>query len=69
MLTRLLMPLLTLLLAAAALPLVLLMFWMGIYSQSFMPAISTQNAQILQQVNHTTTAFQSPAAKEVANAR
>jgi NADH-quinone oxidoreductase subunit M len=54
---------------AAALPLVLLMFWMGIYSQSFMPAISTQNAQMLQQVNRTTTAFQGPAAKEVANAR
>ena len=36
---------------AAVLPLLLLMFWMGIYSQSFMPAISTQNAQILQQVN------------------
>jgi NADH-quinone oxidoreductase subunit M len=54
---------------AAVLPLLLLMFWMGIYSQSFMPAISTQNAQILQQVNHTTTAFQGPAVKEVANAR
>ena len=54
---------------AAALPLVLLMFWMGIYSQSFMPAISTQNAQMLQQVNRTTNAFQAPAVKEVANAR
>ena len=54
---------------AAALPLVLLMFWMGIYSQSFMPAISTQNAQMLQQVNRTTTAFQGSPVKEVANAR
>ncbi len=53
---------------AAALPLVFLMFWMGIYSQSFMPAISTQNAQMLQQVNRTTNAFQGPAVKEVANA-
>jgi NADH-quinone oxidoreductase subunit M len=32
----------------AALPLLILMFWMGIYSQSFMPAISTQNARILE---------------------
>ena len=54
---------------AASLPLLLLMFWMGIYSQTFMPAISTQNAQILQQVNHTTATFQGPAVKEVANAR
>ena len=54
---------------AAALPLLLLMFWMGIYSQSFMPAISTQNAQMLQQVNRATTAFQGPPVKEVANAR
>jgi NADH:ubiquinone oxidoreductase subunit 4 (subunit M) len=54
---------------AATLPLVLLMFWMGIYSQSFMPAISTQNAQILQRVNGTAAALQTPAVREVANAR
>ena len=56
---------------AAVLPLLLLMFWMGIYSQSFMPAISAQNAQILQQVNGATAAatLQAPAVKEVANAR
>ena len=54
----------------AALPLVLLMFWMGIYSQSFMPAISTQNAQILQRVNGSAAAaLQAPVVKEVANAR
>jgi NADH-quinone oxidoreductase subunit M len=54
---------------AAALPLLLLMFWMGIYSQSFMPAISTQNAQILQRVNRTAAALPAPAVKEVADAR
>ncbi len=55
---------------AAALPLVLLMFWMGIYSQSFMPAISTQNALILQRVNGSAAAaLQAPVVKEVANAR
>jgi len=54
---------------AAVLPLLLLMFWMGIYSQSFMPAISTQNAQILQQVNGGGVASRPTAVKEVANAR
>jgi NADH-quinone oxidoreductase subunit M len=54
---------------AAVLPLLLLMFWMGIYSQSFMPAIDTQNAQILQQVNRGATASRATAVKEVANAR
>jgi NADH-quinone oxidoreductase subunit M len=40
---------------AAALPLLFLMFWMGIYSQSFMPAISAQNAQMLQQTRSAGT--------------
>jgi NADH-quinone oxidoreductase subunit M len=33
---------------AAILPLLALMFWMGSFSQTFMPAITTQNAVILQ---------------------
>jgi len=36
---------------AAILPLLLLMFWMGTFTQSFMPSISAQNASILQQTN------------------
>jgi NADH-quinone oxidoreductase subunit M len=36
---------------AAILPLLALMFWMGTFSQTFMPAISTQNAVILEQVS------------------
>jgi NADH-quinone oxidoreductase subunit M len=35
---------------AAILPLVVLMFWMGIYAQTFMPAISAQNTTILNQM-------------------
>ncbi len=56
---------------AAILPLILMMFWMGIYSQSFMPVISNQNAQILQQLNRTggAVASRASAVKEVANAR
>jgi NADH-quinone oxidoreductase subunit M len=53
----------------AVLPLLILMFWMGVYSQSFMPAISAQNAQILQQANRTAVASQPPVVKELANAR
>jgi NADH-quinone oxidoreductase subunit M len=53
---------------AAVLPLLILMFWMGIYSQSFMPAISAQNAQILGQANRTATS-QPPPVKELAHAR
>ncbi len=34
---------------AAILPLLVLMFWMGTFTQSFMPAISAQNARILEQ--------------------
>src|SRR5262249_19726892 len=67
---------------AAILPLLLLMFWMGIFSQSFMPSISAQNASILQQTSKAQTAravtpsIVAPAAaaasvtaREVANAR
>ncbi len=32
----------------AIVPLLILMFWMGIFTQSFLPAISAQNAQILE---------------------
>jgi NADH-quinone oxidoreductase subunit M len=54
----------------AALPLLALMFWMGIYAQSFMPPISAQNARMLQQVNKGTTAASVAApAEEVAHAR
>jgi len=59
----------------AALPLLLLMFWMGIYSQTFMPAISAQNARMLQQVSSATAVAATPPAssgssvREVANAR
>jgi NADH-quinone oxidoreductase subunit M len=35
---------------AAILPLVALMFWMGIYAQTFLPAISAQNTAILNQM-------------------
>ncbi len=52
---------------AAALPLLLLMFWMGIYSQSFMPPISAQNAQILNSVNQGIAA--APVKKDPASAR
>jgi NADH-quinone oxidoreductase subunit M len=56
----------------AALPLLILMVWMGTYTQSFMPPISAQNARILQQVNKGGTALAKAAsvksAKEVAGA-
>jgi NADH-quinone oxidoreductase subunit M len=55
---------------AAILPLLLLMVWMGTFTQSFMPPISAQNARILEQANRGVAAHNSPpAAKEVANAR
>jgi NADH-quinone oxidoreductase subunit M len=63
----------------ASLPLLFLMVWMGVYSQDFMPSISAQNAQILQQVNAgATAAVETPppvnpsvnrAVREVADAR
>jgi len=57
-----------------ALPLLLLMVWMGVYSQSFLPAIGAQNAQILEQTKTRVNALQfSPSqtspVKEVADAR
>jgi NADH-quinone oxidoreductase subunit M len=36
---------------AAILPLVALMFWMGVYAQTFLPPISAQNTTILNQMN------------------
>src|ERR1700719_829401 len=55
---------------AAILPLLLLMVWMGTFTQSFMPPISAQNARILEQANRGVAAHNSvPAGKEIANAR
>jgi NADH-quinone oxidoreductase subunit M len=55
---------------AAILPLLLLMVWMGTFTQSFMPPISAQNARILEQANRGVAAHNSvPAVNEVANAR
>ena len=45
---------------AAILPLLILMFWMGTFTQSFLPPISAQNAEILKQTTIV---------REVANAR
>jgi NADH-quinone oxidoreductase subunit M len=52
---------------AAILPLLLLMIWMGTYTQSFMPPISAQNTRILEQSQQRVA--HAPAAREVANAR
>jgi NADH-quinone oxidoreductase subunit M len=54
---------------AAALPLLLLMVWMGTYTQSFMPPISAENARILEQTKQRIAVKQVPAVREVANAR
>jgi len=54
---------------AAALPLLLLMVWMGTYTQSFMPPISAQNARILELSKQRVAVKQVPAVREVANAR
>jgi NADH-quinone oxidoreductase subunit M len=54
---------------AAALPLLLLMVWMGTYTQSFLPPISAQNARILEQTKQRVAVKQVPAVNEVANAR
>ena len=40
----------------AILPLVLMMFWMGIYTQTFMPQISAQNTKILEQTQKSVVA-------------
>jgi len=56
---------------ATIIPLIVLMFWMGTYTQTFMPAISAQNMRMLDQSKQRTA--QSPplpqAVREVANAR
>ena len=48
---------------AAILPLLLLMLWMGTYTQTFLPSISAQNARILDQSKPRANG------SEVANAR
>jgi NADH-quinone oxidoreductase subunit M len=50
---------------AAALPLLVMMVWMGVYTQTFLPPISAQNARILDQ----TKLAARPSPAEVANAR
>jgi NADH-quinone oxidoreductase subunit M len=56
----------------AMLPLLILMVWMGSFAQSFMPPISAQNTQILQQTktgaDERVMQFRLPS-REVANAR
>ncbi len=54
---------------AAILPLLLLMLWMGTYTQTFLPSISAQNARILDMSKQRTAAVPSPVVNEVANAR
>ncbi len=57
---------------AAILPLVVLMFWMGIYAQTFLPAISAQNASILNQMQRNrvvNAATPAPVVPGVRNAR
>ena len=53
----------------AALPLLILMVWMGVYAQTFLPAISAQNTRILQETNRSATASLTSPAPEVAHAR
>jgi NADH-quinone oxidoreductase subunit M len=48
------------------LPLVAMMLWMGVGPQTFLPAVSAQNAQVLELVKKSSI---KPAAKEVAHAR
>ncbi len=50
---------------AAVLPLLAMMIWMGVYTQTFLPPISAQNAKILDQTKLATR----PSPSEVANAR
>ena len=57
---------------AISLPLLLLMVWMGVYSQTFMPAISAQNGRILEQYQQRMNRPQVaavPAGNEAAHAR
>jgi len=50
---------------AAIIPLVVLMFWMGIYPQTFLPAISTQNTAILNQLGRNRAVQASAPAPQV----
>ena len=55
---------------ATIIPLIFLMVWMGTYTQSFMPPISAQNAQMLEQTKLRLSALKpAPVEREVANAR
>jgi NADH-quinone oxidoreductase subunit M len=56
---------------AAILPLLLLMLWMGTYTQSFLPPISAQNTRILEQSKERVAQAPLPQTpvREVANAR
>jgi NADH-quinone oxidoreductase subunit M len=55
---------------AAIVPLLALMVWMGTFTQTFIPAISTQNARILQVSRPSRTERASiPAPVEVSRAR
>jgi NADH-quinone oxidoreductase subunit M len=55
----------------AMLPLLILMVWMGTFTQTFMPAISAQNVRILEQTTHGVDVRVAipAAAQEVARAR
>jgi NADH:ubiquinone oxidoreductase subunit 4 (subunit M) len=53
---------------AAILPLLILMFWMGSFSQSFLPSISVQNAAILESAKRAKVAT-AVVAQEVNRAR
>ncbi|MDE3165321.1 MAG: Fe-S-binding domain-containing protein, partial [Acidobacteriota bacterium] len=57
---------------AAVVPLIAMMVWMGVYSQSFLPPVSKNTAIVLKQTNvNVSYRVQAPAAKsvEVAHAR
>ena len=55
---------------ATIIPMIFLMVWMGTYTQSFMPPISAQNAQMLEQTKLRLSAVKpAPVEREVANAR
>jgi NADH-quinone oxidoreductase subunit M len=52
---------------AAILPLLALMFWLGSFTQTFMPAITTQNAVILQQTQPRPSALVAHAPRRAAS--
>jgi len=54
---------------AAILPLLLLMLWMGSYTQTFLPSISAQNTRILDLSKERVAQSPPAAVREVANAR